>query len=392
MSIQLINHNPDLKKLKDERYNLSIIKNNIVIEGIPYVNNDKKIAFGSIFCSFNLLEENKVEQQDHTVWFTGEHPCDQNGNQKKALVAGVGENKLRDDIVGLCHLSSKPDSGKYDNFYEKMKRYIDILSAPAKSIDPSIRHKNFDYEFYEEDSVFVYRDTNTARAEITSINNKVKDKKIAIIGLGGTGAFILDFISKTPVSEIGLFDGDQLKNHNAFRIPGAVPLDELGKRQSKASYLENIYKKLHTGIRYFEEFIDETNVDLLKEYDFVFIAVDDSKSKEPIVNFLINSQIPFIDVGMGITKTEQEDSLRGQIRKTMVTSENKKYLNKVPTKGKQEDANDIYQQNIQLIELNALNAALAVIEWKKYFGFYNQLDNTYHSLFIIDKERIINGT
>ena len=31
---------------------------------------------------------------------------------------------------------------------------------------------------------------------------------------------------------------------------------------------------------------------------------------------------------------------------------------------------DAYSSNIQIAELNALNAALAVIKWKKHLGFY----------------------
>lgn len=387
MSTQPFDHNPDLKKLKDEGYNISIINNNIVIHGIPYVNNKKEILFSSIYCPFKM-EGQKIIQDDHTVRFTGEHPCDQFGKENESFVHSPQENILTEDIVGKFLFSSKPSSGAYPDFYAKMMSYIDLLSVPAKSIDSSVRPKNFDFSYYEEDSVFNYRDTHTARAGITNISNKIKDQKIAIIGLGGTGAFILDYISKTPVSEIALFDGDQLKNHNAFRIPGAVPLKELNKHQSKVSYLENIYKELHSGIHSYEEFIDETNIDLLGGYDFVFIAIDIAKSREPIVNFLIKSQIPFIDVGMDLTILN--NSLRGEIRRTLITSNNTEDSNKIPTEEK-EGANNIYRQNIQLIELNALNAALAIISWKKYFGFYNNLDIAYDSLFIIDQEVINNA-
>lgn len=393
MLTQLLDHNPDLKKLNDEGYNISIIESHIVIQGIPYVNKDKEIEFGSIYCPFNLSEEKKITQIDHTLYFTGSYPCDQSGNEMTLIVNSPQDNKLTEDIVGHYYLSSKPESGSYPDFYDKMKKYIDLLSAPAKSINPSVRPKNFDFNYYYQDTVFNYHDTNTARAEITSINNKVKSLKIAIIGLGGTGAFILDYISKTPVSEIALFDGDQLKNHNAFRIPGAVPSDELKKQQSKVSYLKNMYENIRSGsIHCFEEYIDNSNVEKLSGYDFVFIAIDGSKIKEVIIKFLFESKIPFIDVGMGITKNKEEESLRGQIRRTMITPDNNGCLDKIPIEEEKEDANNIYAQNIQLIELNALNAALAVIAWKKYFGFYNPLDMPCNSLFIIDQEVINNGS
>ena len=43
---------------------------------------------------------------------------------------------------------------------------------------------------------------------------------------------------------------------------------------------------------------------------------------------------------------------------------------------------DIYNENIQIAELNSLNACLAVIKWKKYIGFYqdkNHENFTYYS-------------
>lgn len=388
MSTQLIDHNPDLKKLKDEGFAISILNNNIVIEGIPYVNTKKKVAFASIFCPFNL-SGNTITQQDHTVWFTGDLPCNQNGD-KLPFVLNNNKNSLTEEIIGHHQLSSRPDNG-YPDFYEKMERYIKLLGAPARSLDPSVRPKHFDFASYEQDSVFNYPDTNTARAGITEINNKLKNQKIAIIGLGGTGAFILDYVSKTPVAEIALFDGDQLKNHNAYRMPGAVPLEELLKGQSKVSYLKSKYEKLRSGIHCCEEYIDENNIESLSSYDFVFVAIDNSKDKGIIIDYLIECKIPFVDVGMGITKLETGDSLRGQIRKTMITPENRTYLDKIPVI-KQEDEDNLYTQNIQITELNALNAVLAVIEWKKYSGFYNQVDITFNSVFIIDEELINHGS
>ncbi len=173
MSIQLLDHNSDLKKLKDEGYNISIINDHIVIQGIPYLNNEKKILFGLIFCAYNLSGE-KATPRDHTVYFTGECPCNQMGNQL-SLVNSPQKITLTEDIISQFYLSSKLESGNYPDFYEKMKRYIDLLSAPAISIYPSVRSKNFDFVSYEQDSVFNYPDTNTARAEITDINNKVKN-------------------------------------------------------------------------------------------------------------------------------------------------------------------------------------------------------------------------
>jgi len=42
----------------------------------------------------------------------------------------------------------------------------------------------------------------------------------------------------------------------------------------------------------------------------------------------------------------------------------------LPTKAAVEPDEDDYSSNIQVAELNALNAVLAVIRWKRHLGFY----------------------
>ena len=63
-------------------------------------------------------------------------------------------------------------------------------------------------EKVHEDSVFKFQDTLTSRAEIADLAVNFKDDVIAVIGLGGTGAYVFDFIVKTPVKEIRAFDLD----------------------------------------------------------------------------------------------------------------------------------------------------------------------------------------
>ena len=47
-------------------------------------------------------------------------------------------------------------------------------------------------------------------------------------------------------------------------------------------------------------------------------------------------------------------------------------------------------RNMQIADLNALNAALAVIKWKKLAGFYRDIKAEHHSQFTIDGSLLIN--
>jgi tRNA A37 threonylcarbamoyladenosine dehydratase len=71
------------------------------------------------------------------------------------------------------------------------------------------------------DSVFKFHDTLTGRAEITDLSAKFAQDVVAVVGLSGTGAYVLDFLVKTPVCEIRAFDLDVYHVHSAFRSPAS---------------------------------------------------------------------------------------------------------------------------------------------------------------------------
>jgi len=99
-----------------------------------------------------------------------------------------------------------------------MTRYAQIISAPAESLNPGVSAKTHKVvESHGEESVFHYLDTASSRAGIKAIADKLVGPKLGIVGLGGTGSYILDMLAKTSVREIHLFDGDMFYSHNAFR-------------------------------------------------------------------------------------------------------------------------------------------------------------------------------
>jgi hypothetical protein len=279
--------------------------------------------------------------------------------------------------------SNKPANG-YKNYYEKMTRYITIISSPAQALDPNVTAQTYPViETSEDESVFKYLDSASSRAGINAVTQKLEVGKIAIIGLGGTGSYVFDFVAKTPVKEIYLFDGDKFQQHNAFRTPGAASLDELKKEPTKVAYLKELYSKMRRNIIAVDSHIDASNVDQLKGMAFVFICADRGPVKQLIVQQLEEWGTPFIDVGMGLEK--RNDTLVGILRVTTSTVQQRGHV-RAKNRILFSNANDEneYSQNIQIAELNALNAALAVIKWKKFVGFYQDTDKEFHSTFTID--------
>ncbi len=387
MSHKLISHSPDLKKLRDEGYEIEVKNAHLLVHSVPYVNVKKEIAHGTLVSPLgDLAGDRTAKPQDHVIHFIGEHPCDKEGNIITGIQHSSGRKTLAEGVEVDHSFSNKPTNG-YGDYYEKITTYIKIISSHAESIDRNVTARTFKVvECVDSDSVFNYIDANSSRAEIETISSKLKNLKIAIVGLGGTGSYVLDFVSKTPVKEIHIFDNDTFLSHNAFRAPGAASIDILKKSLKKVHYLHTIYSQMHKFITPHEYSITTATLDKLLEMNFVFICIDDGESKRSIIQKLMEVKIPFVDVGIGIS--EVDGSLTGSIRVTAANAEKFDHIEKrIPfaNNGK----ND-YSKNIQIAEINALNAVLAVIKWKKFFGFYHDLEKEHHSVYDINVNKIIN--
>lgn len=384
MSQKLISRNPDLKRLRDEGYEVEIsTANYLLIHNVPYVNSRREVCRGTLASVLTLAGERTTAPSTHVALFTGDHPCQQDGSIITAIQHAATNQDLGSGLIAKHSFSNKPAAG-YPNHYEKMKRYADIISHPATSLDPRATWRTFRVvERGDEDTVFAYLDTASSRAGVNAAMERFKPYRVAIIGLGGTGAYVLDLVVKTPVREIHLFDGDDFLQHNAFRCPGAPSIEELQQIKKKVHHLRNIYSKMHTRIVAHDYHIDASNADELVGFDFVFICVDQPGAKAPIVEKLEHLKTAFIDVGMGITVIDEDASLVGTLRTTLSTEQDRTMFRKhVGMHGKTED--DGYDSNIQIADLNALNAALAVVKWKKHCGFYQDRKREFHSTYTVD--------
>lgn len=366
MSSPLINLSPDILRLRNEGYSVVIRGAYLIVEDVPYVTGERAISRGTIVSDLTLAGNTPAKPNSHVVYFIGSQPCDRNGSPLPQIQHQVGDKVLLEGLVSNRMFSNKPPGG-YADYYEKMTRYADIISAPAHSLDETMTAKTFRViESVEENSVFHYVDTNSARAEINLISAKLKGHVLAIIGLGGTGSYILDLIAKTPVKEIHLFDGDTFLQHNAFRAPGAAPLELLRQQPKKVAYLAQQYSHMHRHVIPHPDYVTTDNLAQLGGMGFVFVCMDGGPTKREIVSFLVEHSIPFIDVGMGVNMSA--NALSGIIRTTTCTPNKKDHIARRIGFGKTIGGD--YDTNIQIAELNMLNACLAVIKWKKLCGFY----------------------
>lgn len=388
MQHELISHSPDLKRLKDKGYGIQIKGGLLIVHQIPYLNEKREIAYGKLVSELSLEGGTRTTQPStHILYFSGTHPCFMDGTPITALKHSESVQEITKGVTVNYLFSNKPGRN-YTDYYEKVSTYANIISAPAKAIDNNVTEKSFmTFEKDADGSVFMYEDTNSGRANITSISEKLKGQRIAIVGTGGTGSYILDFVAKTPVQEIHLFDSDHFYVHNAFRAPGAASLEDLDRQLKKVEYLHEKYSKMHKGIIPNDARIVSDTLPKLKAMSFVFIAIDKGEVKKVIIEFLLKERIPFVDVGLGLEV--KNNSLIGSVRTTTGTPEKNDHLNKYISFVDEDD--DGYNSNIQIAELNALNACFAVIKWKKLFGFYNDMEKEFNTTYVVNESQLVNN-
>lgn len=387
---QLVNHNNDIRRLVEEGYAVAFDSGGyLIVRDIPYLDAERKLQTGAIVAKLVFTDQNRVVQDDHQIFFAGSSPHNLDGKPIPNLGDRATHLALSDacqDVVVQRRFSNKPKAtGRFQDFFDKVESYVGIISGPAIELYSANPLTFRAVDGIESDPIFKFHDTLTSRAEITDLAAKFHNDIIAIIGLGGTGGYVLDFLVKTPVREIRAFDLDPFYVHNAFRSPGRLDTSEFGK--AKAEVHQARYENFRNGLSITPKFLDSSCTDDLNGVTFAFVCVDKGPSRAGIFDLLLSQGIPFIDVGMGLNR--KKGSLNGMLRTTYYSTEDGQKVRDKGLATEQETEDDIYRTNIQISELNALNACLAVIRFKQLRGFYSQELPLYNLAFEICDLKIV---
>ncbi len=373
---ELASRNPFVKDLLDQGFHVDFIGGYFVIFGLPYLDKEGGLKYGDWASPVDLSVEGIINPptNNHQAWFTGGKPHNRAGGE---LNMATREHRITisGDLAANYSFSFKllDENGllrPYVSFEEKVQTYVDAITTPAMAAYPEATpFRGIQIKAAAQGSPLRYPDTSSANYHLNDIASLLRGKKVAIIGLGGTGSYILDLIARTHLERIVLFDNDKVHVHTIFRMPGFIHR-AIGK--AKVEALAEHYAQWHSGIEAIKERITSENIDQLRGLDFVFVSVDDGSARRLIVEWLSSRDIPFIDCGMGLNRSVL--GLNGTVRITGVgraayeRTINTPYL---PTMDPKEDE---YRRQAQIAELNALNASLAVIRFKQHFNLFDRID------------------
>jgi hypothetical protein len=377
---ELASRNSFIRELEEQGYHVDFVGGYLVIYGLPYLSKSGALMHGDWVSPVDLRDGVIDPPSDHQAWFRGERPHDVSGRQLR-LGGGPAvvrvSNQLATDHSFSYKLVGKGGLRPYASFEEKVRTYIDTITAPALSAYPDATPmRGIEIKAAEQGTPLRYPDTMSSRYHLNDLSSRLKGKRVAIIGLGGTGSYILDFIARTHLAEIALFDDDTVHVHTIFRIPGFIP-NAIGVE--KVIALAQQYGQWHSNITAFEERITAENISHLEGYDFVFISIDHGPSRVLIADWLAGKGIAFVDCGMGLNRID--GGLNGVVRITGVDQAAFDQTARTAYLPGGDPEGGEYRKQAQIAELNALNASLAVIRFKQHFGIYARLEDAPSQIF-----------
>lgn len=390
---KLVSRNKDLEDLLLKGFAIAIDdKGYLVVRDIPYLDSSLALQWGAFVAELVFIDDVLIKQKDHQVFFAGAVPYGLDGKPVPGLAGGptspgqIGLSDASKDVVVERSFSAKPKPNEaYDDFFHKIETYVSLIAGPAMhkfKVHPYSRRAI--QEIIPTDSVFRFHDTLTSLYGISDLSAKLANDVVAVIGAGGTGSYLIDFLAKTPVREIRIFDLDSFYVHNAFRAPGRLEKEELDK--NKAEMYAARYENFRKGVVAKPKFVDADSSDDLSGVTFAFVSVDKGSSRSGIFDLLISLQIPFIDVGIGLNR--KHDELDGMLRATYFPPHDAKRMCDLGLVELLDNPEDEYRRNVQIGELNALNAAFAVIRFKQLRGFFREEEAGNHLLMDIHDLRV----
>lgn len=364
--------------------------------GVPCLLRDGAVGTCTIETSYDPASGNPtalIGNADHAVRITTDAASDglvynADGTPIGNYIDGDGRTWSNISIKKGAQGSPEEDGSAGDLIHRYAKQIVGAVSAAGSS----------EAAFLTAPSPFTIPNTFEARSAIGPVQNRIRGQSIAIIGLGGTGAYVLDLVAKTPVEEIHLLDSDNVEWHNFMRAPGAPTAEEIksvrNKNLRKVDYYYAKYSSLRTGIIPHAVRVDSPSVflEFLRDHpvDFAFVCIDqltdgDSARQDGVYRALSEAEVPFIDSGVSITVDDH--AVRGSITTSAYDSGSLAWEHAIPNARVEGDV--VGYRNVQLPDVNALAASFAVTEWRRRTGQYVDETASFLHKFRLEKLRIL---
>jgi adenylyltransferase/sulfurtransferase len=143
--------------------------------------------------------------------------------------------------------------------------------------------------------------TNTRYSRQTCLSNfgtqkqeKLAYGRVLIVGLGGLGVPVANYLNAMGIGTIGLVEHDTVELHNLQRQVLYVE-DDIGKSKIATAFEKLKRQNSDTHIEVFDTFLTKENaLDIIKDFDIVVDATDNFATRYLINDACVILEIPFV--------------------------------------------------------------------------------------------------
>src|ERR1043165_700203 len=99
MSKQRTDRSPDLKRLRDEGYDIEVRECYLLVGSFPYLNPKKAGCYGTFVCGLDWAGDVPTTPQTHAAFFIGDAPCHENGKPMSQIITGSSKQQLEPGLT-----------------------------------------------------------------------------------------------------------------------------------------------------------------------------------------------------------------------------------------------------------------------------------------------------
>ena len=369
MSAIPTNHDGGLDQVVQTGLDYTIEGDTLTVGPIPYRLKNGGVDHGELICHIEREGERLRAPSDHTVgWVADEKPHTRSGVVLEKLIHQDSEQGWANGKTSICGMSRKAHDRGYRDYGEKMLAYARLI---ARETGRRWKRNSLGSGVVKDGNNMVDQETGLTRSAIGDMDRLFTQEKLAVIGAGGTGGFIVDMIAKCNVASIDIYDDDVVSQHTQLRWPGVVNRSVVEEHKNKAEYLAQIYaSRTNRNIRGYAWRIDSSKLTYLKDKTMVFVAIDRGSARREILTGLTEWGVNFIDCGIDLQRASDGLTASARVVRTARDDGREKRIDLVEKTPNKDFGEGMYEAAVQTAEINALNATMAVIAWKQGIGFY----------------------
>lgn len=141
--------------------------------------------------------------------------------------------------------------------------------------------------------------------------SRLKEMTVAVLGLGGIGSLVSEYLARLGVGNFVLVDTDTVDHSNLSRLVGAT-IDDANSENYKVDIAERHIREMNkfaTIEKLMADVADPDVVERLKSVDYIFLAADTMRARLVVNGLTQQFFVPAVQLGAKVVAEEQEKNL-----------------------------------------------------------------------------------